>query len=106
MLMNVPAVISIGSSPSIRSRAAPASTTTHSASSWSYQNPSGDACPRDSTRSIRTPGVASSVRNSSSGSSAGMSFSKLPVGSGGDDMISLHLPQHERQQEQQKHDRR
>jgi hypothetical protein len=37
-----------------RSLAAPFSTTNHSASSWSYQNPAGEACPYETIRSTLT----------------------------------------------------
>jgi len=41
--------------------AAPASTSTHSPSAWSYQKPGGLAWPRETIRSTRKPGRVSSV---------------------------------------------
>ena len=47
-----------------RKRALPASTVTHSASAWSYQNPGGLAWPHETIRSMRRPGLSRRVRQS------------------------------------------
>jgi hypothetical protein len=52
-------------------RAPPLRTVTHSVSAWSYQNPSGEACPNETIRSSRTALPATIVRVISASREAG-----------------------------------
>src|SRR5690606_13928872 len=62
-----------------RSLALPAITATHSCSAWSYQNPSGLRCPRDTIRSTRTSSPRATMVTCSSGRDAGISWYRLPL---------------------------
>src|SRR5438132_8865357 len=50
---------------------------THSCRGWSYQKSSGDACPYETIRSMRTCLFCVSVSMSSAGSSAGIDAKRL-----------------------------
>lgn len=62
----------IPSPPSNSSPARPLSSITHSFWFWSYQNPSGDACPLDTIRSILKRSVIKMSWNNSQGMLEGM----------------------------------
>lgn len=57
--------------------AAPWRTTIHSCSGWSYQKPSGEACPCDTILSIRSIREVKTVSFNSSGKHSGIAVNKL-----------------------------
>ena len=65
--------------PSIRRRAAPLSSATHSSVCWSYHSSGGVTWPRDTIRSTRTPGVCQSTLSVSTGDGGGSGVNRLPV---------------------------
>ncbi len=64
---------------SAQALAAPFNTITHSAWGWSYQNPSGEAWPCETIRSMHTSAASRRVVTSSSGNRAGRSAKRLAV---------------------------
>src|SRR3974390_2705240 len=69
----------MAASPSNVTVAAPASTITHSAWGWSYQKSGALDWPRETMRSMRIAGAATSVVTSSRARRAGTSANRLPV---------------------------